>query len=45
MPLKAKGEILKNQANWDGYAEMAEAAVAELKAYIRNLFTQKEGKK
>ena len=32
------GKILKNQAGWIGYADIADAAVTQYKSYLRDIF-------
>ena len=38
-------KILKNQARWAGYADIAEAAVASYKDYLRGIFGGDKSKK
>ena len=39
------GKILKNQARWAGYADIADAATKGYQDYLRNLFGGKGVKK
>jgi hypothetical protein len=39
IPIPAHGKILESQAEWWGYADMAEAALKSLKGNIRKAFT------
>ena len=36
------GKILKNQAGWIGYADIADAAVTGYKNYLRDIFSGKK---
>ena len=36
------GKILKNQARWIGYADIADAAVTGYKDYLRDIFSGKK---
>lgn len=44
IPRSAHGKILKNQAAWWGYADVAEAAVKGYQDYIQKVFTPPKGK-
>ena len=40
IPRSAHGKILKNQAAWWGYADIAEAAVKGYRDYIERVFSE-----
>ena len=44
IPRSAHGKILKNQAAWWGYADIAEAAVSSYREYIKSVFTPSQEK-
>lgn len=39
--ITAKGKILKNQADWKGYADIADAAILGYRNYLQSLFDKK----
>ena len=43
--ISATGKILKNQAAWTGYADIADAAVQGYRDYIKNVFGGDKAKK
>jgi hypothetical protein len=42
MPLRAKGEILKNQVAWDGYVELCEIKLRLWREWAESLLGKQE---
>jgi len=40
IPITAKGKILKNQTDWEAYADIAEAAISGYRSYLKDLFIE-----
>ena len=38
IPITAKGKVLKNQTDWTAFGDIADAAVAGYRGYIKSLF-------
>lgn len=38
IPITAKGKVLKNQTDWEAWADIADAAIQGYRNYIKDLF-------